>query len=60
MEYPLCSPSLALADFWLFPKTKSAFKGQRFQDNENIKKNDGTERSSKTVSNSGSITGLSV
>jgi hypothetical protein len=30
---------LALNDLWLFPKIKSALKGQRFQDIEDIKKN---------------------
>jgi hypothetical protein len=35
---------------WLFPKIKSALKGQRFQDNEDIKKKcyDGSERHSRT------------
>jgi hypothetical protein len=27
MECPLCSPDLALNDFWLFPEIKSALKG---------------------------------
>jgi hypothetical protein len=30
---------LSLDDFWLFPKTKSAFKGRRFQDIEDIQRN---------------------
>jgi hypothetical protein len=29
---------LALNDFWLFPKIKSALKGQRFQDTEDTQK----------------------
>jgi hypothetical protein len=33
------SPDLALNDFWLFPKLKSALKGQRFQDIEDIQNN---------------------
>jgi len=32
MEHPPYSPYLASNDFWLFPKIKSALKGQRFQD----------------------------
>jgi hypothetical protein len=39
-EHPPCSPDLALNDFWLFPKIKSALKGQQFQDIEDIKKCD--------------------
>jgi hypothetical protein len=34
MEHPTYSPDLALNDFWLFPKIKSALKGRRFQDTE--------------------------
>jgi hypothetical protein len=30
MEYPPYSPDLALNDFWLFPKIKSALKGRIF------------------------------
>jgi hypothetical protein len=30
---------LALNDFWLFPKIKSALKGQRFQHTEDIQEN---------------------
>jgi hypothetical protein len=36
MEHPLHSPDLAPNDFWLFPKMKSALKGRRFQDTEDI------------------------
>jgi hypothetical protein len=32
-------PSFGSSDFWLFPKLKSALKGQRFQDIEDIQKN---------------------
>jgi hypothetical protein len=67
MEYPPCSPDLAPNDFWLFPKIKSALKGQRFQGIEGIQKKyeDDTESYSsvgvpKNVSNSGSIIGLSA
>jgi hypothetical protein len=52
MEHPPCSPDMAPNDFRLFPKIKSAFKGRRFLDIENIgKKNidNGTESSSITV-----------
>jgi len=38
MEHPLYSPDLAPNDFWLFPKIKSALKGRRFWDTEEIKK----------------------
>jgi hypothetical protein len=31
MEHPPFSSDLALNDFWLFPKIKSALKGQRYQ-----------------------------
>jgi hypothetical protein len=39
MEHPPCSHDLALNDFWLFPKIKSALKGQKCQDIEDIQKN---------------------
>jgi hypothetical protein len=38
MEHPLYSPHLALYDFRLFLKIKSALKGQRFQNTVDIKK----------------------
>jgi hypothetical protein len=38
MEHPPFSPDLALNDFWLFSKIKSALKGWRFQDIEDITK----------------------
>jgi transposase len=38
LECPPYSPDLAPNDFWLFPKIKSALKGQRFQDIEDIQK----------------------
>jgi hypothetical protein len=37
MEHPHYSPNLAPNDLWLFPKIKSALKGRRFQDIEDIK-----------------------
>jgi len=50
MEHPPSSPDLAPNDFWLFPKIKSALKGRRFQDIENIKIcDDGTESCSTTA-----------
>jgi hypothetical protein len=36
MEHPHCSSDLALNDFWPFPKIKSASKGWRYQDTEDI------------------------
>jgi hypothetical protein len=39
MEHPPGSPDMALNDYWLFQKIKSALKGQRFQDIEYIQKN---------------------
>jgi hypothetical protein len=36
MEHPSYSPDLVPNDFWLFPKIKSALKGRRFQDIEDI------------------------
>jgi hypothetical protein len=38
MKHPPYSPALAQNDFWLFPKIKSARKGRRFQDIEDIQK----------------------
>jgi len=38
MEHSTYSLHLAPNDFWLFPKIKSALKGRRFQDTENIQK----------------------
>jgi hypothetical protein len=32
VEHSSCSPDMTLNDFLLFPKIKSALKGQRFQD----------------------------
>jgi hypothetical protein len=64
MEHLPCSLDLAPYDFWLFPKIKSAIKGQRFQDIKDIQKmwlqywmlfNN---RSSRIVSDSGSSVGL--
>jgi hypothetical protein len=39
MEHPPYSSDMALNDSWLFPKIKSALKGCRFQDTEDIQKN---------------------
>jgi hypothetical protein len=66
MEQPTCSPDLAMNDFWLFPKIKSASQGWRFQDIEDIEKmwwqhwKIFHNRSCKNVSNSGSTVGLSA
>jgi histone-lysine N-methyltransferase SETMAR len=38
MEHPPYSPDLASNDLWLFPKTKSGLKTQKFQGNEDIQK----------------------
>lgn len=38
-SHPPYSPDLAPFDFFLFPRLKSALKGQRFQDVEEIKTN---------------------
>jgi hypothetical protein len=51
MEYPCYFPKLAPNDLWLFPKLKSALKGRRFQDIEDIGKkkcDDDIERYSTT------------
>jgi hypothetical protein len=40
VKHSPCSPDLATHDLWLFAKIKSALKGKRFQDTENIKKSD--------------------
>jgi hypothetical protein len=40
MEHLSCSPDLSSNDFWLFSKIKSALKGRRFQDIEDIQKCD--------------------
>jgi hypothetical protein len=37
-EHPPCSHGLASNDLWLFPEIKSALKGRRFQDIEDIEK----------------------
>jgi len=39
MENWSYSSDFAPSDFWLFPKIKSALKGRRFQDTEDIQKN---------------------
>jgi hypothetical protein len=38
MEHPPCSLDLVPNDIWLFPKTKSALNGQRFQVTEDVQK----------------------
>jgi hypothetical protein len=60
MESPSYSTDVALIDFWLLPKIKSALKRGRFQDTKRIQKVMTTAMSSKNVSNSGSIIGLSA
>jgi len=39
MEHQPFSSDMALNDFWLFPKIKSALGGRRFQDIEDIQQN---------------------
>jgi hypothetical protein len=39
IEHPPYSPDLTPNDFWLYPKVKSALKGRRFQNIEDILKN---------------------
>jgi hypothetical protein len=39
MEHPSYSHDLTLNDFWLFQGIKSALKGRRYQDTEDIQKN---------------------
>jgi hypothetical protein len=64
MEHPPYSPYLVSNDFWLFLKMKSALKGRRFEDTENIQINVTVALEffhysiSKTVSKRGSIFGL--
>jgi hypothetical protein len=38
MEHPPHSPDLTPNDLWLFPNIKSALKGRRFPDTEDIQK----------------------
>jgi hypothetical protein len=52
MEHPPCSPHLAPNDFRLFPKLKSALKGQRFLDFQYI------QNKCQDVSKSYSTTGV--
>ena len=66
MDHPPYSPELAPCDFWLFPKLKSALKGQRFADLSDIQRNVKTllrgipENDFKTVSGSGTIVSRSA
>jgi hypothetical protein len=67
MENPRCSHNLAPNDFWLLPKMKSALKGRNFQDKFKTYEKMWRQhwklfhnRSSRNVSNSGSIVGLSA
>jgi hypothetical protein len=39
MDHSPYSPDLATCDFWLFPKLKTALKGQRFADLSDTQKN---------------------
>jgi transposase len=48
-KIPPYSPDLAPNDVWLFPKIKSALKGRRFQDIEDIKKCDNDTESYSTT-----------
>ena len=50
MPYPPCSPDLASADFFLFPKLKTTLKGRRFQAIEEIQENAKREQSAITES----------
>jgi hypothetical protein len=45
MEHPPRSSDLAPNGFWLFQKIKSALKGQRFQDTEDVEKCDDVNES---------------
>jgi hypothetical protein len=64
MEHQSFSPDLAPSDFWLFPKIKSAIKGQRYQDIEDDQKKVISvletipQQEFQKVSNSGSMVGL--
>ncbi|KAL4100983.1 hypothetical protein QTP88_021004 [Uroleucon formosanum] len=49
VPHPLYSPDLAPCDFFLFPRLKSALKGQRFQDVEEIKANTAAELKAITL-----------
>jgi hypothetical protein len=67
LEHPPYSTDLAPNDFSLFSKIKSALKGQRFQDIEDIQRkyDDGCKwfshnRNSKNVANIGNVVGLSA
>jgi hypothetical protein len=62
MEHSPCSPDMALNNFWLFPKIKSALKRQRIQDTETIQKKKVSlkailQQKFQNVFNSGSIVG---
>jgi len=48
MEHPFYSPDLAPSNFWLFLKTKSALKRQRFQGTEDKNKYEYRTAVSKT------------
>lgn len=49
VPHPSYSSDLAPCDFFLFPRLKSALKGQRFQDVEEIKANTATELKAITL-----------
>lgn len=49
VPHPPYSPDLAPCDFFLFPRLKSALKGQRFQDVEEIKANTAKELKAITL-----------
>jgi len=39
MGHPYYSPGLAPNNVWMYPNIKSALKGRRFQDTEDLQKN---------------------
>jgi len=61
MDHPPYLLDLAPCDFWLFPKSKNALKGQRFADLSDIQRNVKTlskvfrKTIFKTISGSGTI-----
>jgi hypothetical protein len=65
MDHPPYSPDLVPCDFWLFPKLKTALKGQRLANIPDIQRNVTLPRGIpetifKTVSGSGTIVSLST
>jgi hypothetical protein len=66
VEQPSYFPDLAPNDFWMFRKIKSALRGQRLQDTEDMQQNVTMtpraipQQEFQNVSNSGNIVGLSA